>query len=242
MCFNSAKLWYFEWYSDFHRTIDATSEAYDGDLVGMHDIRMGNVQPGSMDFIVKLQRGATEIFVMLNRKDGATRGVEGSPDKVVITQQNGPAAPSLWLGDLGNSDKFTLENWGDNNESLIVETCSIDLNTVPAKAHVIIYVEGVTNITCPPIEVNETASNEVAETAQHEVTEIDSTESFASSEEWIEPTLPSASCIDIPNWHDSDGEIYNCSWYAQGSNCFEFGDSFENFGQTANTACCACQR
>mmetsp|Transcript_18858 Transcript_18858/g.28672 ORF Transcript_18858/g.28672 Transcript_18858/m.28672 type:complete len:552 (+) Transcript_18858:43-1698(+) len=229
MCFNSAKLWYFEWYSDFHRTIDAMSEAYDGDLVGMHDIRMGNVQQGSMDFIVKVQRGATEIFVMFNRKDGATRGVEGSADKVVITQQNGSAAPSLWLGDLGNSDRYTFENWGDNNENLIVESCSIELSTVPAKAHIIIYVEGATDIACPQNEVNETAPNEV--------NEIDST----SSEEWIGSTLSSTSCIDTPNWYDSDGLIYNCGWYAQGSNCFEFGNSFENFGETANTGCCVCQ-
>lgn len=221
MCFNSAKLWYFEWYSDFHRTIDVMSEAYEGDLVGMQDIRVGNVQQGSMDFIVKVQRGrGTEIFVMFNRKDGVTRGVVGSADKVVITQQNGPAAPSLWLGDLGNSERYTFEEWGDNNESLIVENCFIEFNTVPAKAHIIIYVEGVTDIACPPNEVVESGS---------------------TSSEWIESPLYPESCVDTADWHDSDGPIYTCQWYAQGSNCFDFGHSFEHLGETANTACCVCQ-
>ena len=40
--------------------------------------------------------------------------------------------------------------------------------------------------------------------------------------------------------YDSDGATYNCDWYSQGSNCEVYGDSFENFGKTANEACCAC--
>jgi hypothetical protein len=50
-------------------------------------------------------------------------------------------------------------------------------------------------------------------------------------------------CVDIlingSDWYDSDGETYDCDWYATGNNC-EYGDSFANFGYTANDACCVC--
>ena len=41
-------------------------------------------------------------------------------------------------------------------------------------------------------------------------------------------------------WYDSDGPSYNCAWYSQNSNCATYGNSYENFGKTAGTACCAC--
>ena len=48
-------------------------------------------------------------------------------------------------------------------------------------------------------------------------------------------------CTDSPvGWYDIDGPTYSCSWYAQGSNCATFGNSYANFGKTANQACCVC--
>lgn len=55
------------------------------------------------------------------------------------------------------------------------------------------------------------------------------------------PVISPPSCKDDPErWHDSDGQFYDCEWYAQGSNCALHGDSFENYGKTASEACCAC--
>lgn len=51
----------------------------------------------------------------------------------------------------------------------------------------------------------------------------------------------SVSCSDSPSrWYDSDGIRFNCAWYATGSKCQDYGDSFSNLGKTANEACCAC--
>lgn len=50
----------------------------------------------------------------------------------------------------------------------------------------------------------------------------------------------SGECFDVPNWYDSDGELYDCEWYAGGNNCDLYGDQFENFDKTANEACCVC--
>lgn len=53
---------------------------------------------------------------------------------------------------------------------------------------------------------------------------------------------PSALCADIEGWYDSYGPDYNCDWYASNPEtaCIEFGAQHQNFGHTANTACCAC--
>jgi subtilisin family serine protease len=41
-------------------------------------------------------------------------------------------------------------------------------------------------------------------------------------------------------WHDPDGETFTCQWYAYNDNCEHFGETFTNYGYTANQACCMC--
>ena len=53
------------------------------------------------------------------------------------------------------------------------------------------------------------------------------------------------SCQDVRgyygSWYDADGPYYDCEWYgSSGSYCTSYGDSYANFGFTANQACCAC--
>jgi len=48
-------------------------------------------------------------------------------------------------------------------------------------------------------------------------------------------------CHDTPNWHDSDGENYDCDFYALTNNCATYGSQFAGVAeQTANQACCVC--
>jgi len=59
------------------------------------------------------------------------------------------------------------------------------------------------------------------------------------------PTPPQNECIDNPvGWYDSAGPDINCEYlgsvYFDGNTCGYFGDLIENFGKTANQACCAC--
>ena len=43
-------------------------------------------------------------------------------------------------------------------------------------------------------------------------------------------------------WFDSDGSFYDCDWYAShASFCDQYGNRLENFGKTAQEACCVCQ-
>ena len=48
-------------------------------------------------------------------------------------------------------------------------------------------------------------------------------------------------CMDVSGWYDSGGTDYTCSWYGSNSNyCGSYGNSYTNFGYTANQACCVC--
>jgi hypothetical protein len=56
------------------------------------------------------------------------------------------------------------------------------------------------------------------------------------------PPGSSRTCTDLAGWYDADGPTYDCAWYAEGSNCADFGANYvyANFGLTANEACCGC--
>jgi len=50
-------------------------------------------------------------------------------------------------------------------------------------------------------------------------------------------------CVDSPGWHDRGGKDFNCGWYSEKpeSRCTKYGTRFDNFGMSANAACCACK-
>ena len=63
----------------------------------------------------------------------------------------------------------------------------------------------------------------------------------AIGDELVQDSRFTMSCEDNPlGWYDADGPVYNCAWYAKGSNCANFGHLYANFGKTANQACCVC--
>jgi hypothetical protein len=54
------------------------------------------------------------------------------------------------------------------------------------------------------------------------------------------PPVTYPGCTDKGGWYDSDGIRYNCLWYAIGTNCASYGNSYAHAGLTAKMACCAC--
>eukprot|EP00729_Bicosta_minor_P012130 gene12130-25741_t len=49
-------------------------------------------------------------------------------------------------------------------------------------------------------------------------------------------------CADSPGWHDSGDPDFDCKWYSEMAEgrCAKYGTRFDNFGMSANAACCAC--
>lgn len=58
---------------------------------------------------------------------------------------------------------------------------------------------------------------------------------------WENGECIDATCQDSPlGWYDSDGPYFNCDWYAVDNRCQLYGNFYQNFGATANQACCGC--
>merc|ERR1712195_19459 len=56
---------------------------------------------------------------------------------------------------------------------------------------------------------------------------------------------PTYGCVDKyeddgSEWHDSDGEQYDCTWYGDYNGCSAYGDGYSYGNYTANQACCTC--
>lgn len=78
------------------------------------------------------------------------------------------------------------------------------------------------------------------------------TSSVAPSQEPSVSNSPTVFCRDIAGWYDIDGPRGSCSWYAadvlddddyyseDDTRCALYGHKYENFGMTANDACCVC--
>lgn len=66
---------------------------------------------------------------------------------------------------------------------------------------------------------------------------ISSTEEESPTLQTLNPTPSPTACLNSPeNWHDYDGEAYNCGWYSNGGHCQAYGHltAYAMYGKTAN--------
>ncbi len=218
MCFNPAKMWVFGWYSEFHRTHNPLNNGFSGELVGINDAknRPNIVSDNGQNVFLRLKSDGSRLFIAFNQKKGINEGVVGDGDKIVITEQDGRYTESVWKAGLAVGQKYEHWNWNNSGKTLVVENCGITLGT-PDRATVIAYVRGSTDVSCPAVTNSGTKDVYYAPPASNPCT---------TTETW---------------WYDIDGPGFNCNWYAQSNRCRQLGNQFENFGMTANEACCACQ-
>ena len=144
-CFNPAKTWYNGWYSDRHVTVNPLTNAYSGDIVGINAVNDDTIQ-SDQDVVLRIQgSGATDHFIMFNRKAGANSQVPGYGDTVLITTQDGNRSTSSWTAALTSGQEYTDATWPGGQ--LVVKVCSIDLS-LSGKANVLVYIDGETNVSC----------------------------------------------------------------------------------------------
>jgi len=215
MCFNAAKMWYFGWYSDEHKSIEPSNDERTFDLIALDDIK--NEKEFAEDAVSVLELvggegGSNNLYVMFNRAKGMNVEVPADKNKVVIIEQSGPAQTSYWKGALDPNGVVTYSqaNWGEEGETLVIKIESVNYgqNFDEADfARIRVYVDS----------------------------------AFHNELPGGSPSDAGPVCEDVEGWHDSDGAMYNCAWYAGGTNCANYGNGYENDGQTANTACCACK-
>jgi len=221
MCFNPAKMWVFGWYSEWHRTVNVLNVGFSGQLVGINDAKnQPNIVSDNGQYVfLRLKSGKSRLFIAFNQKKGINEGVVGDGDKIVITEQDGRFTESVWKAGLGVGEIFEYWNWNGSGKTLVVENCGIRFGS-PDYAHIIAYTRGSTDVSCPEVTVNHNTPNNDVYYAPPPVARL-----CESTEKW---------------WYDIDGEGFNCDWYSQSNRCRQLGNQFENFGMTANEACCAC--
>lgn len=230
MCFNGAKLWYFQWYSDFHRSVNPNTISYAGKLVGITDVQSGEIATDSEnDVIIRLFGEAEQLFVIFNRSESFNSQVaEG--DRVTITEQANEYSVSMLKASLGEGEEYITA------DGSVIKNCGISYGS-PYVANVIIYKPGFTSAVCSDdFSSSFTTTTSSGTSVSASTSNSDINESSVSSD-------VNSICSDVPYWHDSDGPAFNCAWYgAKSDRCELFGSSYSNMGFTAQTACCKCKQ
>ena len=141
MCFNAAKMWYLQWYSDHHRTVNvSSSNSESAKLVSLADFKRNNAVSGS-DMILQLPSPQSTLYIIFNRKKGVNKGVRADANKVVITEQNGGGVESKWKAGLGIQETYRQDNWAGTGKTLIIKVADITFGDDVDTADVNIYLE-----------------------------------------------------------------------------------------------------
>lgn len=140
MCFNGAKLWQFGWFNNRHKSIDASSGGYTGELRSM----LENPDTNGPPVVIKVDNGNEDYFITFNRKAGFNSGTVEAGNQVTVTKAgNGNSYnESNLVAKLGNGGffsegPFSLQvneiNLSDDYAS--VELCyNGNCNSVPTQA------------------------------------------------------------------------------------------------------------
>jgi hypothetical protein len=158
MCFNAAKSYATEWYSDNNGHLALTPIKRAIELVGIDDYLNGDFDSGGQNqeaaVIVRMQRSSGDDFYMMyNRKKGVNSEVVMGGDKVTIVSQGAVHnRQSLLKATLDeNSGEQRFENWSDGGDDLVVKVCD-RITGPPDVARVIMYIDdGVNSMSCSDI-------------------------------------------------------------------------------------------
>jgi len=149
-CFNGAKSWWFNWYSDRHTVVTPTKKSMILHLLSIDDYLNGQANSDDQYTIARIvESDENDLFVMYNRAEGVNSEVAGHRDQVTIVRQQGSTSQS-WLEaglDGSNSSEWTKSNWNDSGHTLVVQVCKRVAGT-PDYARVVIYLRDINDLSC----------------------------------------------------------------------------------------------
>jgi hypothetical protein len=141
MCFNAAKMWYFQWWSSYHNTVWASSTIQSAKLISLADLKNDRVVSGS-NMLLQVPSTDSAFYIIFNRAKGVNEGVRADANKVVITEQNGRTVVSKWKAALGRGESYRQSNWNGSGKTLVVKVTDIDFGSYADIADLQIYLEG----------------------------------------------------------------------------------------------------
>jgi hypothetical protein len=141
MCFNAAKMWYFQWWSSFHKTVWASSTIQSAKLIPLADVKKDRYVSGS-NMLLQVPSTDSTLYMIFNRAKGVNEGVRADANKVVITEQNGRTVVSKRKAALGRGDSYRQGNWNGSGKTLVVKVTDINYGSYADIADLQIYFEG----------------------------------------------------------------------------------------------------
>jgi len=147
-CFNAAKSWWFDWYSDRHVEVTPTSTPQFLKMLGIDDYLEGQANSDDQYTVARIVgNNETDLFVMYNRAKVINQ-------QVTIVSQEGDSKPS-WLEagislDKENDEiysKWTKINWNGSGKTLVIQICEM-VTGAPDYAKIHVYLQGANEISC----------------------------------------------------------------------------------------------
>ena len=126
MCFNAAKSWYSDWYSDRHLTIEPKTLglSWNGRLAGIDDFRNGLVTVDNQQVLMRVVgKNEIDLFLLFNRAKVVNEDVASNINKLTIVSQRDEHSPSIFLASLKSNETFRKSNWDDSGHDLVVQDC-----------------------------------------------------------------------------------------------------------------------
>jgi len=126
MCFNAAKSWYSDWYSDRQLTVEPKTLGlvWNGRLVGIDDFLNGLVTEDNQQVLTRVVgKNETDLFLLFNRAKGVNEDVASNTNEVTIVSQRDEHSPSIFLAGINSNETFRKSNWNDSGYDLVVQDC-----------------------------------------------------------------------------------------------------------------------
>ncbi len=147
MCFNAANTFHTGWYSNHQISVSPEAEAYNGDIVDVNAVYLGQIN--DQEKVVIRVQGTMEdtLFFMLHRLEGITSDMHSEyiptyADRVNIVRRASQGASSMTVAQLTSGKEYTQSNWAGTGKSLHIKVCSIARKSTDGGAKVLVFLEG----------------------------------------------------------------------------------------------------
>jgi len=149
MCFNAAKSWHLNWYSNVDLN-PLTTTGVELNLIGIDDYVNG-VSTKAHTTVVKIFGGIEDLYFMYNRRKGINSGTVKFGNTVNIVAQIGKGGQSWTRAQLSGGQTYTVNEFaGGNTGNLVIKVCEISLGIpgTPDVARTLVYVENADQPSC----------------------------------------------------------------------------------------------
>ena len=138
MCFNGAKTYQLNWYSQFHVDLPINKQFnWSGNLIGFAEKASASIDD---KMIIRIIGPTKDFYVHFNRKVGMNNETQEGGDQVLVAWRSTGLgyAQSHLVAKMRVNSVHTILNFDGTGISIFIQVNSIDTETVPGRASVVI--------------------------------------------------------------------------------------------------------